>query len=93
MIHAIAEGILLNEILVGEVMTQGLALVPVRADLHEALETMRAGALRRLIVKGKDGRLAGILSLDANIRTLAADIFSLAGVIRSERERENAEDD
>jgi len=92
-IHAMAEGISAGEISVGEVMTPGLASVPLRADLHEALETMRAGGLRRLIVKGEDGGIAGILSLDDIVDALAADISSLAGVIRSEREREDAEND
>lgn len=54
---------------------------------------MRTGGLRRLLVAGDDGEIAGIISIDDIVDALAADLSSLAGVIRSERERESAEND
>jgi CBS domain-containing protein len=92
-VHAMAEGIMPDEMSVQDVMTPGLASVSAKADLHEALETMRTGGLRRLLVAGDDGEIAGIISLDDIVDALAADLSSLAGVIRSERERESAEND
>ena len=74
-------------------MTPALASVPARADLHEALETMRSDGLRRLVVTGDDGGIVGIISLDDIIDELAADLSSLAGIVRRERERESAEND
>jgi CBS domain-containing protein len=69
-------------------MTHGLAAIAATADIHEAMEAMRAKGIRRLAVTRGDGMLVGIVSFDDVIDALAAELTSLAGIIRSERERE-----
>lgn len=90
-LHAMAEGIGPREANVGTVMTRGLATVPSAADIPEVMEAMRASGVRRLAVTGEGGTLVGIVSLDDIIDALGTDLASLAGIVRSEREREVAE--
>jgi CBS domain-containing protein len=53
----------LGEIPVAEAMSRRLAVVKVDDSLHDALELMRTGQVRRLPVVDAEGRLAGMLSL------------------------------
>ncbi|HLB16514.1 MAG TPA: CBS domain-containing protein [Burkholderiales bacterium] len=87
-VQAAAAGIGPKEATLGEVMTHGLAAIAATADIHEAMEAMRAKGIRRLAVTRGDGMLVGIVSFDDVIDALAAELTSLAGIIRSERERE-----
>ena len=90
-LQAVAEGLVPGEVTVGEVMTPEVVAVPEDADLHEALERMRAAGVRRLLVKQADGAPAGILSLDDVVDGLSADLASLAHVVKSERRGETNE--
>jgi CBS domain-containing protein len=71
-------------------MSPVLATVRESADLHEALEMMRGGGMRRLAVADDADRIVGMLSIDDAISALAADLESLAGVLRRGRQREVA---
>ena len=66
----------------------GITYIPEKADLHEALEIMRQSGVRRLVVTRDGGKVAGLLSMDDVIDGLAADMASLAGLVKNERERE-----
>ncbi len=89
-VHAVAEGLDTRVLTVGQVMTPHIDYIAEKADLHEALERMRAAGVRRLVVTRDGGQVAGMLSMDDVIDGLAADIASLAGMVKSEtlRERE-----
>lgn len=87
-VQAVAEGLDTRSLTVGDVMSPGISYVPEKADLHEALEIMRQSGVRRLVVTRDGGKVAGVLSMDDVIDGLAADMASLAGLVKNERERE-----
>lgn len=89
-VQAVAVDLSPREVSVGDVMTPVVATIREDASLHEALETMRSGGIRRLVVTDKDNRICGFLSLDDVIDGLAAELASLSGLIRNERVREKA---
>ena len=90
-LQAMAEGIGPREATVGDVMTPSVVSVSENADIHEALETMGVRGIRRLGVATGEGVLVGIVSFDDIVDALGTELTSLAGVIRSERVRESAQ--
>jgi len=87
-VQAVAENLDIRDLTVGDVMSPGITYIPEKADLHEALEIMRQSGVRRLVVTRDGGKVAGLLSMDDVIDGLAADMASLAGLVKNERERE-----
>jgi CBS domain-containing protein len=87
-VQVIADGICPEKRTVGEVMTQGISTISEASDVHEAIEVMRSDGIRGLAVADKDGMLLGVLSFDDIIDAIAVELSDLAGLIRSERERE-----
>jgi len=75
---------------VGSVMTPVIATIHDSADIHEALETMRAHGVRRLLVVAADGGLRGILSIDDVVDGLSADLAAAAAVLKGEIRRDAA---
>jgi len=75
---------------VGSVMTPIVATVREEADVHEALEIMRAHGVRRLLVTAADGALRGILSIDDVVDGLSADLAAAAAVLKGEVKRDAA---
>lgn len=69
---------------VGAVMTPVIATVREEADVHEALETMRAHGVRRLVVLGANGAVSGVLSIDDIVDGLSADLAAAAAVLKGE---------
>src|SRR4051794_20292003 len=67
------EGFAAESCTAGAAMTPVIATVGADADLHEALELMRAHGVRRLVVTSADGGIAGILSIDDIVDGLSAD--------------------
>jgi CBS domain-containing protein len=90
-LQAMAEGIGPREVTVGDVMTPSIVSVSENADIHEALETMRLRGIRRLGVSTGEGVLVGIVSVDDIVDALGTELTSLAGLIRSERARQSAQ--
>jgi CBS domain-containing protein len=66
------------------------AAVPEHASVPEALERMQLAGVRRLLVAGDDGQLAGIVTLDDLLGPLARPLALLAAVPESARAREAA---
>jgi CBS domain-containing protein len=89
-VQAVAQDIAPREITVGDVMTPVVATIPANADLHEALEMMRSGGIRRLVVTDDDNHIAGFLSLDDVIDGMAAEFATLSALLKTERAREIA---
>jgi predicted transcriptional regulator len=90
-LQAVAEGHSPREVYVGEMMSPIVATVDEGADLHEALERMRAAGVRRLLVTQANGAIAGILSADDVVDGLSADLASLARAVKSGIAAETAE--
>jgi CBS domain-containing protein len=86
-VRGLADGIAAT-LTIGELATGALFSIAEHADIHEAMETMRTEGVRRLLVTGDGGAIVGIVSLDDVVDALAAELSSLAGVIRGERDRE-----
>lgn len=63
-ISAATSGRRATEITVGEVMSGNVYACALDEDVSSALKTMRREKVRRLPVIGKDGKLAGILSIN-----------------------------
>lgn len=78
------EGFASETLTVGAAMTPVVATVREDADVHEALETMRAHGVRRLIVTDGRGKVRGILSVDDIVDGLSADLAAAAAVLRGE---------
>jgi signal-transduction protein with cAMP-binding, CBS, and nucleotidyltransferase domain len=76
-------------LLVGDVMTPVVATVSERADVHEALEVMRAHGVRRLVVTGRDGAVEGLVSIDDIVDGLAVDLAAAAAVLKGEIRRDS----
>jgi CBS domain-containing protein len=72
----------------GDVMNMQPITVGESDSLENALNVMRRVGVRRLPVVGRAGELVGVLSLDEVIDALAAEIASVAGAIRNERQVE-----
>ena len=53
-----------GDIVVGEVMTGKLYSCAPEDDIHQALQSMKEGRVRRLPVIAKNGSLAGVISMD-----------------------------
>ena len=75
---------------VGSVMTPVLATVGEEADVHEALELMRAHGVRRLVVTGPEGAVRGILSIDDVVDGLSTDLAAAAAILKGEVRRDAA---
>jgi signal-transduction protein with cAMP-binding, CBS, and nucleotidyltransferase domain len=75
---------------VGSVMTPVLATVGEEADIHEALELMRAHGVRRLVVTGPEGAVRGILSIDDVVDGLSTDLAAAAAILKGEIRRDAA---
>ena len=84
------QGFASESCLVGSVMTPVIATVPDTADIHEALEIMRANRVRRLLVVAEGGAMRGILSIDDVVDGLAADMAAAAAVLKGELKRDAA---
>ncbi len=75
---------------VADAMTPVVASIREDADSHEALEVMHAHGVRRLVVTGLSGQVAGILSIDDVLDGLAADLASASAVLKGEIRRDSA---
>ena len=84
------EGFASDSCLVGSAMTPVIATVGAKADVHEALELMRAHGVRRLVVTDTDGGICGILSVDDIVDGLSADLAAAAAVLKGEVRRDAA---
>lgn len=87
-VHGLAQGLDPRRSPVERVMAKVVASVPETAELHEALERMRAAGVRRLLVTKANGEPAGIVSLDDAVDGLLAELSSLAGLMKNELQRE-----
>lgn len=93
-----------NDLALGDVLSGGLVTIAAEAGLRDAVEAMRREGVRRLGVTDERGELVGLVSFDDIVDALAArlaqsavqptdlavaaELEALAGVVRTERVRE-----
>lgn len=87
-VELLAEGVDLESVCVGDVMSYELLAVPEQADLLETVKQMRSKGVRRVPVVGQDGTLAGILALDDLIEVLSEVLVDVSRLIAREQHRE-----
>jgi len=87
-LEVIAEGVDMNEISVGDIMSDQLVTARESDDLLETIKIMRARGIRRLPVIDDDNGLAGILTVDDLIDLFSEQIADLARLIALEQKRE-----
>ena len=84
------EGFTAESFEVHAAMTPVVAMVRASADVHEALELMRAHGVRRLVVTSDTGAIQGMVSIDDIVDGLSAELASAAAVLKGEVKRDAA---
>ncbi|MDH3309498.1 MAG: CBS domain-containing protein [Gammaproteobacteria bacterium] len=87
-LEVIAEGVDMNEVSVGDIMSDQLVTARTSDDLLETIKIMRTKGIRRLPVIDDDNGLAGILTVDDLIDLFSEQIADLARLIALEQKRE-----
>lgn len=87
-VEVLAEGVKLDEVVVGDVMSHELATANEDDDLFDTVKRMRAKGIRRLPVVDRTGALAGIVTVDDLLDLLAEQVSDLARIVQREQTRE-----
>lgn len=87
-IEVIAKDVGMDDISVGDIMSNQLVTAREGDDLLDTIKIMRARGIRRLPVIDDDGALAGILTVDDLIELFAEQLGDLSRLIARERKRE-----
>jgi len=87
-LEVIAEGVSMDDVNVGDIMSDKLVTAREGDGLLETIKLMRAKGIRRLPVVNDDNELVGILSVDDLINLLSEQIVDLARLIAREQDRE-----
>ncbi|MEK7223700.1 MAG: CBS domain-containing protein [Pseudomonadota bacterium] len=87
-LEVIAEGVSMDDVSVGDIMSDKLVTAREGDGLLETIKVMRAKGIRRLPVVNDDNELVGILSVDDLINLLSEQIVDLARLIAREQDRE-----
>jgi len=89
-LEVIAEGVSMDDVSVGDIMSDNLVTARESDGLLETVKVMRAKGIRRLPVVNDDHELVGILSVDDLIDLFSEQIVDLARLIAREQSREKA---
>ena len=89
-LEVIAEGVGMDDVNVGDIMSDNLVTARESDGLLETVKVMRAKGIRRLPVVNDDHELVGILSVDDLIDLFSEQIVDLARLIAREQSREKA---
>ena len=89
-LEVIAEGVGMDDVSVGDIMSDNLVTARESDGLLETVKVMRAKGIRRLPVVNDDHELVGILSVDDLIDLFSEQIVDLARLIAREQGREKA---
>lgn len=87
-LEVIAEGVGMDDVNVGDIMSDKLVTARESDGLLETIKVMRAKGIRRLPVVNDDNELVGILSVDDLIDLFSEQIVDLARLIAREQGRE-----
>ena len=72
----------------GDIMIEELVTVKENLGVFEAIQYMRANAIRRLPVVDERGALVGILTLDDLLQLLSEELVAIARLITSQQQKE-----
>jgi len=89
-LEVIAEGVAMDDVTVGDIMSNHLVTAREGDSLLDTIKLMRAKGIRRLPVVNDDNELVGILSVDDLIDLFSEQIVDLARLIAREQGREKA---
>jgi len=89
-LEVIAEGVSMDDVNVGDIMSDNLVTAREGDGLLDTIKVMRAKGIRRLPVVNDDNELVGILSVDDLIDLFSEQIVDLARLIAREQGREKA---
>ncbi len=89
-LEVIAEGVSMDDVNVGDIMSDNLVTARESDGLLDTIKVMRAKGIRRLPVVNDDNELVGILSVDDLIDLFSEQIVDLARLIAREQGREKA---
>ena len=89
-LEVIAEGVSMDDVSVGDIMSNNLVTAQENDGLLETIKVMRAKGIRRLPVVNDGNELVGILSVDDLIDLLSEQIVDLVRLIAREQGREKA---
>jgi CBS domain-containing protein len=90
-IEILAEGVELDTVTIGDVMSFDLVTVNENTTLLDAVSVMKDKGVRRLPVVNDKGGLEGILSVDDVIELLAEELSSIAKLIGKEQGQEQVQ--
>ena len=83
-VRVLAEALDPAQTLVSQVMTKDPKVIEEEASLERAIAIMRSGPFRRVAVVDKEGRLAGLLSMDDVLDLLREEMNEIGELIRRE---------
>ena len=86
----LAEGVDLDAVNIGDVMSYELETVGEDVKLLDAINVMRTKAVRRLPVVNAQGGLVGILAVDDILELISEQLSGLVGLIARQRNQEIA---
>ena len=89
-LEVIAEGVGMDDVNVGDIMSNNLVTARESDGFLETIKVMRAKGIRRLPVVNDDNELVGILSVDDLIDLFSEQIVDLARLISREQDREKS---
>ena len=84
-LEILAEGVDLDAVNIGDVMSFELTTVGAGASLLDTVRVMRENGVRRVPVVDPEGALVGILTLDDALEVIAEQMTDIIGLIARER--------
>ncbi len=84
-VRCLARGLDPDETAISKIMSTPVQSLEEHTPLVEAISRMAAGAVRRVIVTGEEGRVVGILSLDDILDLLVLEASSLGRLLEKQR--------
>jgi CBS domain-containing protein len=88
-IEIMATGLDQKVITAGDIMIEELVTVKESLGVFEAIQYMRAKAIRRLPVVDERGALVGILALDDLLQLLSEELAAIARLVTSQQQKES----
>jgi CBS domain-containing protein len=88
-LEILAEGVDLDTVTIGDVMSYELVTVTEDTKLLDTLKLMRDKGVRRIPVVNQKGELEGLLSVDDLLELLAEQLTDIVGLIHKEQARES----
>jgi CBS domain-containing protein len=87
-VKVIAEGIELDSIMTGDIMSLEIYTVSENSSIWDTFELMRAKGIRRVPVVNDQNELQGILTIDDVLEIIADEVSAVAKTIRQEQWQE-----